>query len=321
MVQKNQKHPGPLAGSAVERLEFHISYSCTNSCLFCSEADQLTAFRDRFVAKALILKRLQAERSKGVKHLTLTGGEPTLHPGFLDIVRRAKILGFVIYVSSNGGKFASSGFCRSTLPYIDEISFSLHGPDAKIHNAHTKNKKSYSLLMQALKNIENSRFSPRLFINSVATLQNINALERSLRTLSRFKKIKQVLISNIAPEGQARENFKQLAVPLARLRAKVRKLAGIAENNSSLIRFFGMPLCSLGSRPDTSNDLHWSPRKTLELWKDRNKTFLKETTTLAPDRNRNKIQKCRHCSYHDVCGGVFELYLKTFGDRDISPCS
>lgn len=305
----------------MKRLEFHISYSCTNSCLFCSEADQLGIFRDRFVERDAILRRLRHCAQKGFKHLTLTGGEPTLHPDFLDIVRNAKNMGFTVYVSSNGGKFASSEFCRLALPYLDEISFSLHGPTAKIHNALTRNKESFSTLMKALENIERSRLSPRLFINSVATLLNIDALERSLRAIARFKKIKQVLISNVAPEGRAKERFGELAVPWGRLRAKVKKLVSLAEKNSVLIRFFGMPLCLLAPRPDVSNDLHWSPRITLELWRRSKKTFLKETTSLRPDRNRIKIRRCRGCSYDAVCGGIFELTLDRFGDKGIKPCA
>ncbi len=318
MVQKNKTG---YQVTDIKRLEFHISYSCSNSCLFCSEADQMKTFKDRFVGKDVILRHLRLSADKGMKHLTLTGGEPTLHPDFIDIVTDAKHLGFIVYVSSNGGKFSSSEFCRRALPYLDEISFSLHGPNAKIHNMHTRNNKSFSLLMRSLQNIERSQFSPALFINSVVTLYNVDVLEQNLRMIAPFKKIKQVLISNIAPEGRAKERFDKLVVPLDRLRNKVNKLVRIAQDNSVLIRFFGMPLCSLGSRPDVSNDLHWSPRLTLELRKTAHKTILKKTISLKPDRNRKKSRICRRCSCNAVCSGVFDLYLSRFGDEGIKLCA
>ncbi|HAJ56650.1 MAG TPA: hypothetical protein DCL35_02645 [Candidatus Omnitrophica bacterium] len=316
MVQKNKTNE-----KNIERVEFHVSYSCRNNCVFCSEYDQMRSMPGHFVDKAIFLRNIRNYAQKGARHITLTGGEPSLHPDFLDMIRLAKGMGLTVYVSSNGGKFASGRFCRAALPHIDEISFSLHGPDAAVHNAHTRNNKSFDTLMRAIRNIERAPFTPALFINTVVTNNNIDALERTVRLATRIIGIKQILVSNVAPEGRARQFFKELAVPLERLQDKAAKLALIAEQAFIKIRFFGMPVCSLDWRPDLSNDLHWTPRTTLELWKNKNRTFLKETTTLAPDRNRKKTQKCRACFYRDACGGVFELYLSTFGYQEIKPCA
>jgi len=59
------------------------------------------------------LRRLRAQCPAPAFAVQFTGGEPTVHPRFLDIVASAKALGFShIQVASNGLKFADPDFAR-----------------------------------------------------------------------------------------------------------------------------------------------------------------------------------------------------------------
>ena len=303
----------------INRLEFHISYTCFNNCLFCSERGQLEKFKGQFVKKEEIEKKLKQFSKKGFNHVTFTGGEPTLHPNFVEILESTKKLGYKTYVSSNGGLFSSKIFCRKTLPYLNEICFSLHGHNHKLHNFHTRNKTSFSRLSRALRNIEEMPGDIYGFINIVVTKYNFNSLEKIIDFVSRYKKIRQVLISNLAPEGNGLHNFEELVVPLSQMKERIGKIIHLAQSMSLVVRFFGLPLCLLDGCQDFSNDVHWSPRATIEKWQENSKIFLKTTLSYKPIRKRIKTNKCKNCLGREGCGGIFKRYYQKFGDNELKP--
>lgn len=298
--------------SASNRLEFHISYTCPNSCLFCSEKKQLAKHKNQFIFFNEIKKILIEKKKIGYTHLTLTGGEPSFHPDFIRIVKTAKKLSYKVYVSSNGGRFSEKKFWREVSSSIDEICFSLHGHNAKLHNFHTRNLASFNNLMMALVNIKKNENNFFIFFNIVATRYNFGALEKIV-SLAASLGAKQILISGLAPEGEGLKNFKNLVVPFSDFSKKIATLVVLAKRKKIIIRFFGLPLCVLGEHSDYSNDLWWSPRLTIE----KGSRGLKETLSLKPTRKRIKIADCRLCEKKKHCGGIFEKYHQEFGDAEL----
>jgi MoaA/NifB/PqqE/SkfB family radical SAM enzyme len=303
----------------ITRVEFHISYKCLNNCVFCSERDQIKKFKDQFVSKNEIEKKLIEFSKKGVKHVTFTGGEPSLHPYFREILCFAKKLNYTTYVSSNGGLFYSTNFCKKTFPYIDEICFSIHGHNPTLHNLHTKNPQSFNRLIEALNNLE--KFSTHIFgfANIVITKYNFNFLEEIIEFIQNYEKIKQILISNIAPEGNGLHNFEKLVVPLSLIRKKIKSIMESKLRKTLIIRFFGVPLCIFEEWKFLSNDLHWAPRITVEKWKIQKKVYLKTTFSYKPTRKRIKTEKCKKCQAKEICGGIFKQYYQIFGDGELKP--
>ncbi len=304
--------------SKTTRLEIHISYDCTNNCIFCSERHRLNKFYGYFVNKKFLLDRLNYFKTIGYNHLSLTGGEPTLHPNFTEIIFYAKILSYKTYVGTNGYLLSSAEFFKNNIPYIDELCFSVHGADAYTHNLHTKNVESFKRVNNALVNLE--KFKPKTFVmaNIVVTVLNFSNLEETINFLGKFKQVKQILISNLAPEGKGSENFKKLAVPLHKIKNKVKKIIEICKKNNKIVRFFGVPLCSLGENLSFSNDLWWSSRTTIERDYFKKDVSFKTTTCLKPDRKRIQPKSiCGNCIINNLCGGIFQKYATNFGIKEL----
>ena len=114
----------------MEHIDFHISYRCVNKCIFCSSAGSIKKFKNHILNLEEIIKILKEKRKKGFKSVNFTGGEPTLHPQFVNLVKKAKELGYRIYVGTNGKMFENKDFCRKSAPFLDEICFSIHGHKA-----------------------------------------------------------------------------------------------------------------------------------------------------------------------------------------------
>lgn len=297
--------------SLINHLDFHISYQCNNNCIFCSSSEAIDKFKNyplKFEEIFTILKK------KSLKGVNFTGGEPTLYPSFKELVKTAKNLGYKIYIGTNGGKFSDKKFLKETAPFIDEICFSAHGHNSELHNFHTKNNQSFSNLNKALKNI--SGYNIKLFSNTVITKHNLPYLKKIFLFLA-SKNIKQILLSNIAPEGEGLKNYKALTARLADIKKIVPDLVKLADQNKVVLRFFGIPACILGKYATYSNDFFWDARLNIEQDQKEKKYFIKEEIAYFPDRKRIKTEKCLKCFYRKVCGGVFEEYYKNFGDQEL----
>jgi MoaA/NifB/PqqE/SkfB family radical SAM enzyme len=111
-----------------------LSYDCNNHCTFCldSNAHDGTMRNDREIRIQIV-----EGRKKGAERLILSGGEPTMHPLFLDYVKLGRRAGYPwIQTVTNGRMFSYPEFLDTALANgLSEITFSLHGHTAKLHDA------------------------------------------------------------------------------------------------------------------------------------------------------------------------------------------
>lgn len=166
-------------GAAHEKRNWvRLTFDCNNHCVFC--LDTLThdgVMRDQEEVKKQILEGRRA----GATRLILSGGEPTMHPRFIDFIKLGKLAGYgKIQTVTNGRKFMYQAFLDRCLDAgLDEITFSLHGPNAKIHDALVGVKGAFEQETQGLKNALASR---RVIVNVdiVINRGNVKHLGRML---------------------------------------------------------------------------------------------------------------------------------------------
>jgi MoaA/NifB/PqqE/SkfB family radical SAM enzyme len=111
-----------------------LSYDCNNHCTFCLDSNAHDGtMRNNLDIKVQIIEG----RKKGMSRLILSGGEPTMHPNFLDFVKLGKRAGYPkVQTVTNGRMFKYPEFLETAANNgLDEITFSLHGHTAKLHDA------------------------------------------------------------------------------------------------------------------------------------------------------------------------------------------
>lgn len=111
-----------------------LTFDCNDRCIFCLDSnthDGTNRCRDEVKAQILDGRR------KGAERLILSGGEPTIHPNFVDFVRLGKLAGYErVQTVTNGRLFAYGEFLQRSLDAgLQEITFSIHGPNARVHDA------------------------------------------------------------------------------------------------------------------------------------------------------------------------------------------
>src|SRR4051812_49806679 len=111
-----------------------------------------------------------------VMNLTLSGGEPLAHPDFLALGARARELGFVVRVKSNGHALRGE-LARRVRDEVDPflIEVSLHGATAAVHDRQTRVPGSFDRLLANLRELRD--LGVRVKLNSTLTLWNEGEVE------------------------------------------------------------------------------------------------------------------------------------------------
>ena len=211
---------------------------------------------------------------------------------------------------------ADKAFAAEAIPYLDEALFSLHGPDAEVHDGLTKREGSFVQVTGALELARSLRPDFGAYVNVVVTRKNVDVLGDTVALADRLG-AKLIVISNVTPEGLGLDNYEQLAVSLERLNAVLPTVVERAK--SSIVRFFGTPMCLLGEHAMLSNDLHWDARVTVEWQSAPGKVMFDGIYSWAPDRKRVHTAECQDCRKKGVCKGVFDRYAELFPTTHLTP--
>ncbi|MCB9625997.1 MAG: radical SAM protein [Sandaracinaceae bacterium] len=150
-----------------------LTYACNLDCEFCYN-DLGLAGEPLTLAEYYTL--LDELADMGVLNITFTGGEPLANKDFFAIAGRARDLGFVIRIKSNG--HALRGAVAKRLreevdPYIVEVS--LHGSTADVHDRQTRVPGSFDRLLSNLAELR--ALGIRIKVNSTLTRYNEGQLE------------------------------------------------------------------------------------------------------------------------------------------------
>jgi MoaA/NifB/PqqE/SkfB family radical SAM enzyme len=129
-----------------------LTGACNNGCLFCLDSD----FRPKGPRPfEELLAELARARAEGASRVILSGGEPSTHPRFLDLVAAARQEGFAwVQVISNGRMFSYRDFAaRALAAGLDEVTISLHGDSALLHDHLTGVPGAFAQATQGLRHL------------------------------------------------------------------------------------------------------------------------------------------------------------------------
>ncbi len=138
-----------------------LTFDCNDRCVFCLDAHTHNGTnRSREQIKAQILDG----RRKGAERLILSGGEPTIHPDFIQFIKLGRMAGYKkIQTVTNGRLFAYREFLTRCIDAgLGEITFSIHGVNGRIHDALVGTKGAFE---QEIKGLQNALDDGRVIIN------------------------------------------------------------------------------------------------------------------------------------------------------------
>jgi MoaA/NifB/PqqE/SkfB family radical SAM enzyme len=134
-----------------QRLGLYLTDRCQLDCDHCLRDPGDGALDLEFEVVQRVLP--EARTLYGLRHVSLTGGEPTLHPRFLDVIDTIADHGFVWDMVTNGRRFAVLLGQLQQRPArraaLRSVSFSLDGASAQTHDS-IRGQGSYQEVLSAI---------------------------------------------------------------------------------------------------------------------------------------------------------------------------
>jgi MoaA/NifB/PqqE/SkfB family radical SAM enzyme len=216
------------SGNILFSVLVELTYRCNLDCVFCYNdlglrGEPLT--RDEYFRFFEELADLQ------VLNLTLSGGEPLAHPDFLALGNRARELGFVVRIKSNGHALRGEMARRirdEVDPFLIEVS--LHGATAATHDRQTRVPGSFERLLDNFREMCELRL--RVKINSALTLWNETEAEGMLDLAESLG-----LPIQIDPEVSPRDDGDRGPLALSPTREGVRRLFALQAERAVTMGF------------------------------------------------------------------------------------
>lgn len=329
----------PVQGN---RLHVNVGFSCNNNCIFCMEEDRVERY-DRLSSQSAGDIRQMLESSSNAEMVMFTSGEPTLNPDLVKHIKTAKELGFCeIGMISNGRRLGYAKYTYTLLNAgLNHVLVSLHGPNAKSHDALTRTKGSFEQTLRGIKVLAAmKRVFPDLKLHTsfVVTKRNMDGFKEFYDLVSPL--VDQMVFNMMMPDGRGATYFDRL---MPRYSEVVRLfdafLKSIPRREQERVFLLDIPYCVTEGLPDVSRGyveryFHFEPENApgimgalgtdAELVQPHalagdDRKYARVEKSLRDSQVRTKREKCGECRYNAACRGVFTIYPGHYGWDEFKP--
>lgn len=306
-----------------QQVEIQLGHMCNNRCTFCVSG-QRTAMREALpLAPEPILERIAAARARGHLKITLLGGEPTLQPAFMDVVRECVRLGYEeIVIFTNGVKTARAAVIDEVLATGGNFTWriSIQGATEEEHEATTLKVGSFARILRTLDHL--AARGQRITVNMCVVSSNYASVDRFAELLAPYG-VEQLHLDLMRPAdaGQRTEDelrammppFSVLAAPLTRMVQAFDDVCGEGFD----VNVGNLPYCVA---PHLARVIHHDGQATETIAIDGNDQLSQPWDKyLVKRQDKVKLPSCGECLFDGQCSGVFDTHLRFHGLADLVP--
>lgn len=300
-----------MKNSKISRVDIKIGFRCNNHCKFCIQGNK----RDIIPVKPEeeIQENLKQSFHQGVREVVFTGGEPTLHPNLLNLIRFTEGLGYKqIQIQTNGRLFAYLNFCKEVIAAgANEFGVSLHGHLAKTHDFLTSVPGSFNQVIQGIKNLKS--LNQKIITNTVITTKNYKYLPEIAKLLIRLR-VDQFQFAFIHIGGTVWENQSWIIPRKKDVIPYVKKGLEIGIKAGKKVMVEAIPPCLMEGYESYVSDVYIPRIRSYDAG-----YVIKDHTKYRLDEGKIKHPNCRKCCYFNTCEGPWREYPEIFGWDEFKP--
>lgn len=299
-----------LAKSERKLFELLPAYVCNANCRFCS----LEAERGNIESsKEDLFLSIYRAKKEGFKYLGIGGGEPTIRKDLVALIDFAKKIKFeAVRIETNGILLSYFDYCQDLVKAgLDFVKISIHGHKAEIHDYLTRVPGSFDKILQAIDNLQ--KLGVRIEINTVINKRNYRFYPQFVSLFAQ-KGIGSFCFIYPLYTGKMAKNRKEVGVSIKRAAPYINKslkLIDDLELDKGLV--FNIPPCCLEEHVD----------KMVELSSFNTKVASPNSVIESIDYERlkakKKFERCKKCVYFESCEGIWEDYIRFFGEEEFQP--
>jgi len=293
------------------RADIKIGFGCNNHCQFCVQGDKRNFCFHK--EKEEIKDSLREAYKYGSDEVVFTGGEPTLHPDFLELIEYAKKLGFKeIQIQTNGRLFAYRDFCLKVIKAgATQFSPALHGPNAQIHDFLTTAEGSFKQTVQGIKNLRNLK--QYVLTNTVVTSTNAKYLPQIAQLLVDLD-VNQFQFAFIHIGGTAYRNRDWIVPKKSEIIKYVKKGLDIGIRAHKKVMTEAIPYCLMKGYEEYIAEKIIPPSIVYDAG-----FVVKDYHQYRRTKGKAKGPNCSRCKYFEICEGPWKEYPEIFGWDEFKP--
>jgi MoaA/NifB/PqqE/SkfB family radical SAM enzyme len=286
-------------------LDVILGYDCNLACDYCTITP---AMRERALPAAAVLAQMRSARTRDYDRIAFTGGEPSIRPDLLALVKAARKLGFVdVKVQSNGLLFTAGNVARLVDAGVSRFHVSIHTHESAAYDALVRRPGSHALMESGLRNVVGS--GVHVVVDMIIKSDTYRRLPEAVEWVAE-RGVPEIHLWYVSLTDGNAENPDSLpamreAVPY------MRRALAVARAHQIEIKSLHVPRCLLGD-----DAVHaWDPGAQRVMVVTPDATFELKHSRLA---GQTQVAACVGCEFEQICPGVRDDYLAHFGDAEIA---
>ena len=199
----------------MKQISVEIIHKCPNRCLHCSSYSDINC---TLIETEEVKKIIDSASKLNTEVLSISGGEPFLHEGLLEIVRYAKEKGIMVYVYTSGIMLNNAGGVESIRQEllqklhslaVDKIIFDLPAMNEIIYNKFMGTVGYQKFVFDSIYKTQNVGIYTE--IHFVPTKINVGEIE-SILEFAEKARVNKVSFLGLVPHGRASDNMQELVL-------------------------------------------------------------------------------------------------------------
>lgn len=303
--------PGVVDDLGADRrlLDLILDYDCNLACDYCTISP---AMRARSLATADVLAAMRRAQADGITRVSFTGGEPTIRPDLLGLVRAAKRLGFTaIKLQSNGLLLgAGDNLARLLDAGVDLVHVSIHTHERDAYERMVGRPGTHAAMLAGLRAVVAAGVPA---VADVILQRSTHArLPDALRWLHGhgitaadlwFVSLTDHNRDNVGSMPRMTEVLPSIAAGIA-----------VAAPLGMRVRSLHIPRCLLAAAGGLE-PIAWDPAADGVRVVSPDASFDLRDSRLTPD---TRVPACAGCRFEARCPGIRRDYLARYGDTEFA---
>ncbi|HOJ85437.1 MAG TPA: radical SAM protein [Elusimicrobiales bacterium] len=294
-----------------KKIDIKITFNCNNKCDFCAQGSKRTFIERK--TRAEIIKALKDGIKSQANSVVFTGGEPTLHPDLIDLIKEAKRLKYeYIQIQTNGRTLSDMDFLKKIKSAgANEISPALHGSKPEIHDKLTNADNSFN---ETIKGIINSKkLGLYVLTNTVITSLNYKDLPQIAKLLT-YLKVDQFQFAFVHIIGTAWEKRDWIVPKKSKVMPYLKKALDIGISKGIKCYTEAIPYCFMKGYEECVAEKIIPDGPVVDA-----EVFVENYGEYRRNEGKVKHKKCKKCFYFKICEGPWREYPEIFGWEEFKP--
>lgn len=292
---------------------FRLGEICNHHCPMCSNSGRPEGLQ---IATDELLRRADWLKAQGMTRVVVTGGEPTAHPGFWQVVEHLAAIGMAWDINTNGSRLGDPGLAaRCAELGLRRAIVSLHSLDpptsAEISGTTLKGHAAILAGIDAL-----IAAGVQVMVNAVLTSLSLATTADFVRGCAENWG-PQVVVKLVFPSTAGKGgSWPGIQLRYAEVTEPLRRAAEVAESLGVELVYENLPPCTLGDRQ--LRNVARSDFGESHYLEDLQGQELYAIAHIEAYFNAF-AESCRLCARRRDCPGVAESYLRRFGASEFAP--